>query len=160
MNFKKYPEICGERGTRWNGAQALEDALNEGTAQLWQVAQNMPTAQEFLLVGWNVVLTFHRQPGVVFLVASFRDKKKAEACMATVLETQAEARVRRKAEIAAKRARNKVYREEAREEMRKLSAMTPEEQGEYWTERARKHAEELRRFEEMRASFRTDPDEE
>ncbi|MCL1939563.1 MAG: hypothetical protein FWG04_02745 [Desulfovibrionaceae bacterium] len=157
MNFKKYPEICGEKGTRWNGVQALADALNEGTAQLWQVAQSMPTVQEFLIVGWDVVLTFPRQPGILFRVGSFHDKKTAEACMTTVLEAQAEAKTRRKAEIAAKRARNKVYREEAREEIRKLSAMTPEEQGEYWAERARKHAEELRKFEEMRVSRRREP---
>ena len=50
-----------------------------------------------------------------------------------------------------------MYREEAREEMRKLSAMTPEEQGEYWAERARKHAEEIRKFEEMRAKLSKEP---
>lgn len=153
MNLKKYPEICGERGTRWNGGQALEDALNEGTVHLWQTAQNMPTSVEFLIVGWSVVLTFPRQPGILYQVGSFRDKKKAEACMATVLEAQVEAKTRRKAEIAAKRAENKVCREKAREEIRKLLAMTPEEQREYWAERAREHAEKIRKIEKMRASL-------
>lgn len=141
MNLNKYPILHGN--SHANGEQALHDAFAEGTIRLVRMAQNMPGAQQFLMTGWEVIITFPRQPNLIYSLGSYGDKKKAEGLRREALKVQEGIRAEHKAKLTAQRIRNREYRRKAEEETARLLSMTPEERQEYWIERRRKHEEEM-----------------
>ena len=149
MNFKKYPPVGGEKGLYYDGHQALADALGEGVVILVQTARNFPGATEFLRVGWEVIITFPRQPSVMFHLGSYSDKKAAEKTAQAAKQDQERIKAEKRASAVAERARNNRIRQEVREEMDRVAAMSPEEREAYWREEARKHTENMKRFHEI-----------
>lgn len=148
MNFKKYTPVSGEKGLYYDGYQALADALGDGVVTLVQTARNFPGATEFLRIGWEVIITFPRQPSVMFHLGSYSDKKAAEKTAQAAKQNQERIKAEKRASAVAERARNNRIRQEVREEMDRVAAMSPEEREAYWREEARKHTENMKRLDE------------
>ena len=149
MNFKKYTPVSGENGLYYDGHQALADALGNGVVTLAQVARNFPGATEFLRIGWEVIITFPRQPSVMFHLGCYSDKKAAEKTAQAAKQEQERIKAEKSASAVAERARKNRIRQEVREEMDRVAAMSPQERAAYWEDEARKHAENMKRLDEQ-----------
>lgn len=147
MSFKKYYPVSGEKGLYYDGHQALADALGTGVVTLVQTARVFPDA-EFLRVGWDVLITFPRQSSVMFHLGSYSDKKTAENVVQSAMQDQVRIKAQKRELAAAERAKNKRIRQQVREEIDRVCAMSQDERDAYWKEEARKRTEEMKRLHE------------